>query len=99
MNFQPFHHDMSILRGCHYSIKKTKQWNIFCAFTHGWLDTGGESTNSTFPYTAPELPHVDFSFSQSGPSRIFVFLTVRMPQERRPTGICPGAPSLQHLHL
>jgi len=22
MNFQPFHHDMSILRGCHYSIKK-----------------------------------------------------------------------------
>jgi len=21
------------------------------------------------------------------------------PQERRPTGICPGAPSLQHLHL
>jgi len=28
--------------------KKTKQWNIVCAFTHGWLDTGGESTNPTF---------------------------------------------------
>jgi len=24
---------------------------------------------------------------------------VTTPQERRPTGICPGAPSLQHLHL
>jgi len=20
------------------------KWNIFCAFTHGWLDTDGEST-------------------------------------------------------
>ena len=24
---------------------------------------------------------------------------VLTPQERRPTGICPGAPSVQHVHL
>jgi len=47
ITFQPIHHDTSTLRGCH-NRKKTKQWNIVCAFTHGWLDTGGEPTNPTF---------------------------------------------------
>ena len=30
--------------GCHYSKKTMKKWNIFYTFTHGWLDTVGEST-------------------------------------------------------
>jgi len=29
--------------------ENNEKWNIFCAFTHGWLDTSGESTNPTFP--------------------------------------------------
>jgi len=48
ITFQPFHHDMPVLRGCHYRI------NIFCTFTRDWLDTGGQSTNPTLPYTAPD---------------------------------------------
>jgi len=30
-----------------------KKWNIFCAFTHGWLDTGGESTILLSQLTRP----------------------------------------------
>jgi len=32
-----------------------------------WVNYAAESTNPTFPYTAPKLSHVDFSFSQSEP--------------------------------
>ena len=30
---------------------------------------------------------------------IFINKHMMTPQERQPTGICPGVPSLQHLHL
>jgi len=32
-----------------------------------WVNYAAESTNPTFPHTAPKLSHVNFNFSQSGP--------------------------------
>ena len=45
----------------------------------------------------------NFTLTTGNSQRSFTLTTgngqVTTPQERRPTGICPGTPSIQHLHL
>jgi len=52
-NFQPFHHDMSILRGCHYRIKQNEimeyllRLYVWLVRYWRWVNYGAESTNRT----------------------------------------------------